>query len=87
MAHISIDFKEFPEYTLGRKKPHLKYSTQDSFMLGPGKCTKIFIRFEPSDVARHQFSLPIIINGILGPSFLQNNESEWPTYYLSQYEE
>lgn len=87
MAHISIDFKHFPEYSLGRKKLQIKYSSQDDFFLQPGKCMKVFIKFEPSDIARHQFYLPIIINGMLGPPFIQNSESEFPTYYLSRYEE
>lgn len=89
-VHILIDLKDYPEYHIYRRKENfwsLDILEEEGVILPPEKSVKFNIHFEPTDVARYQFYLPITINGILGPPMMQDVNTEYYSYYLKAFEE
>lgn len=78
-AEIDIDFQACPEYKVADDMYH--------FFLLPSKFAKVNIRFQPTDVARYVFYLPLIINKILGPPLMQEPQTERLAFYISDFEE
>lgn len=74
-AKIEVNFDGCPEYSILKDKSKI--------FLPPSKHAKMKIQFNPTDVARFVFYLPIIINNILGPPNLQQPESEHLDYYIA----
>lgn len=87
-VEVQVDFKEYPEYGVSKYKERISAESDEGiFLLGPGKSVKFYVKFFPTDVARYQFYLPIILNGIIGPPQMQDVATEYPLYYLSKMEE
>ncbi|KAL0273795.1 UNVERIFIED_CONTAM: hypothetical protein PYX00_006385 [Menopon gallinae] len=89
-VHILLDLKEYPEYRISRNKEKQwrpDALEEDGILLAPEKSIRFNLHFEPSDLARYQFYLPLIINGILGPPMMQDANTEYFSYYLQAYED
>lgn len=81
--------KTYSEFLLSEEPEIIisPYGSQKEIFLAPKTHRKLYIHFQPTDVASYEFFLPVIINQILGPVILEREvETIHPKYNLKNYE-
>nr|CAD7416634.1 unnamed protein product [Timema poppensis] len=86
-ATIQFALEDFPEYRISyspnRNSAEL---VPRDFLLPPGRKDNFYLHFTPVDVATYEFLLPVVINDILGPPFMEKPLTQRPKYFLEDCE-
>nr|CAD7446925.1 unnamed protein product [Timema bartmani] len=86
-AGIQFALEDFPEYRISCSP---SWSSAElvprDFLLPPGRKDNFYLHFTPVDVATYEFLLPVVINDILGPPFMDKPLTQRPQYFLEDCE-
>ncbi|CAH1388641.1 unnamed protein product [Nezara viridula] len=84
LVQIQFPMDNYPQINLSMSKndkfPGLD---DDGLSLLPKDCKDLYLHFKPQDLATYEFYLPFILNKIIGPPILYNDDTQRPESYIA----
>ncbi|XP_014282271.1 cilia and flagella-associated protein 47 isoform X3 [Halyomorpha halys] len=84
VVQIQFPMDNYPQMTLSlSKNDKLPGLDDDGLTLLPKDNKDLFLHFKPQDLATYEFYLPFILNRIIGPPVINNDDTQKPETYIT----
>ncbi|XP_014248689.1 uncharacterized protein LOC106666192 [Cimex lectularius] len=85
LAEIRLTFPlhDFPQMKIAKTNKSFDEGVgDDPVVIDANETLKLYLHFEPKDLAAYQFILPYVVNGTIGPPLLEHPETWSPVHFI-----